>query len=214
MQKEALAKILNIAETVWIAVMLVNAYGFGYELEVPFYFLALPLALFIGNSWALVRTKNVALYFVQLLGLMLLLTGGVTYVLAVFCLVPLLFLPGFYPKRWVKTTAMVVTVMAATLAILSAYTLWTAPAPEIAVEQSYPQNNALLEVRRQTVDVEVGPNILRGVWFEKRALGCTFTRMLYVCADEREITLSWQDGDTALINGTPCSVYFSRLTSE
>lgn len=214
MRKEILMRILNIVETVWIAVMLVNAYWLGYQLEVPVYFLVLPLALFVGNTWALLKSKNVALFFVQVIGLLLLFSGGVVYVLATLCLAPVIFVPPFFSKKWVKHIATVVVVMAVTMAGMSAYTLFTAETPDVTIEQAYEQKGATLELRRQTVTAEVGPGTLRGVYFEKKLLGCTFTRLLYVCADERDITLSWRDEKTALINGVPCSVYFSRLIGE
>lgn len=214
MKKDVLARILNWAESLWILLMLVNAYWLGYQFSVPPYFLVLPLALFVGNTWALLKTKNVVLFFVQTVALLLLFSGGVTYLLAVLCLAAVIFVPQFFPKKWLKPLATVTVIMAVALAGMSVYTLMTAKDPEITVEQSYVQGDAKLELRRQTVTAEVGPGTLRGVYFEKKLLGCTFTRLLYVCADEREITLSWADEKTALVNGVPCSVYFSRLIGE
>ena len=214
MKKDLLARVLNILETLWILLMLLNAYWLGYQFDVPPYLLVLPLALFVGNTWALLRTKNVVLFFVQIVALLLLFSGGVTYLLAVLCLAPVMFVPQFFPKKWLKPMATVVVIMAVALAGVSVYTLMTAAAPEVTIEQTLVLEDAKLELRHQTVTMEMGPNTLRGVYFEKQLLGCTFTRLLYVCTDEREITLSWQDDKTALINGRPCSVYFSRLIGE
>lgn len=214
MKKDLFARALNVLETLWILLMLLNAYWLGYQFDMPSYLLILPLALFIGNTWALLRTKNVVLFFVQIIALLLLFSGGVTYLLAVLCLAPAMFVPQLFPKKWLKPMATVVVIMAVALSGVSVYTLMTAAAPEVMVEQTLMQDDAKLELRRQTVTMEMGPNTLRGVYFEKHFLGCTFTRLLYVCTDDREITLNWQDDMTAVINGKPCSVYFSRLIGE
>lgn len=214
MKKDLLARVLNVLETLWILLMLLNAYWLGYQFSVPPYLLVLPLALFVGNTWALLKTKNIVLFFAQIVALLLLFSGGVTYLLAVLCLAPVIFVPRFFPKKWLKPMATVVVIMAVALAGVSVYSLMTAAAPEVTVEQTMMQGDAKLELRRQTVTMEMGPNTLRGVYFEKQFLGCTFTRLLYICADDRNITLSWQDDKTALINDQPCSVYFSRLIGE
>jgi hypothetical protein len=214
MKKETWAKLFLIAESVWILLMLVNSYWLGVQLKVPYLLLILPLAVFVGNTWALLKTKKVWLFFLQVLGLLLLFSGSATYILAALCLIPVIFVPNFFSKKWLKPLATVIVIMMVTMAGVSAYILFTADAPVVAVEQSYPQGSATLEVRNQTVTAEVGPETLRGVYFEKSVAGCTFTRLLYACTDDRKITLSWADTNTAVINGQPCSVWFSRLISE
>ncbi len=214
MKKDTWAKFFLIAESVWILLMLVNSYWLGFQLQVPHLLLVLPLGVFVGNTWALLRTKKVWLFFLQVLGLLLLFSGSVTYMLAALSLLPVIFVPHFFSKKWLKPLATVIVIMMVTMAGVSAYILFTAEAPAVAVEQSHPLGNALLEVRSQTVTAEVGPETLRGVYFEKSVAGCTFTRLLYVCTDDREITLSWADNKTAVINGQTCSVWFSRLISE
>ena len=214
MKKETWARLFLIAESVWILLMLVNSYWLGFQLKVPYLLLIFPLAIFVGNTWALLKTKKVWLFFLQVVGLLLLFSGSITYMLASLCLLPVIFVPDFFSKKWLKPLATVIVIMMVTMAGVSAYTIFTAEAPVVAVEQSYPQGNALLEVRSQTVNAEVGPETLRGVYFEKRVAGCTFTRLLYACTDDREITLSWADSKTAVINGKICSVWFSTLISE
>lgn len=214
MNKRTLAQFFNWGETVVLAGMLINAYVLGYQLELPVFWLLFPLALFVGNTWAFFKTKNTVLLFVQIVGLLLLLGSGVAYAMASLCLLPLVFVPSLYPKKWLKTIALFLMVMVTTLAIITVFTRFSAPQPQVVVEQSYEQGRGVLELRRQTVSADRGPNTLRGVYYELAFLGGTFTRLLYVCADDREITLSWVDGKTAQINGTPCSVFFSRLRSE
>lgn len=214
MQQKRIALALNIAETVVIALMLLNVYVFGYQLTLMPYWLVLPAVLFVANSWAFYHSKNVVLFFCQMVGLFLLFGGGTVYAMAVFCLIPVPFFPGFFSKKGVRRLVVVLTIMTVTLAGLSVYTALTTEEPETEVEQVCDLGNSRLELRRQNVLGENGSQILRGVYFQTQKAGITLTRLLYVCSDTREITLFWRDYSTAEINGMPRSVYFSSPISE
>lgn len=214
MQQKRIALALNIAETVVIALMLLNVYVLGYQLTLMPYWLVLPAVLFVANSWAFYRTKNVVLFFCQMAGLFLMFGGGTVYAMAVFCLIPVPFFPGFFSKKGVRRLAVVLTIMTVTLAGLSVYTALTTAEPETEIEQVCDFGNSRLELRRQNVLGENGSQILRGVYFTTQKAGITLTRLLYVCSDTREITFSWRDFSTAEINGMSRSVYFSSPISE